>query len=511
MDELLDDYNTGRIQLRDKWQFELKSDLFPLSTSRNNIIQQEFYFFIPNSLQINDATYSKAQFYRDQTNLIRFKTPAFTLEELIKPEYPESPLIRLKLLLNDPLCHEKIGVILEEIKLLGNVFHSALRNQIVFFMNTLNKPLDHHEFAPLSKAILEVCQQIDQFCLLLKDLKPSGLENIQAEEVKISLNYIQEFVSLKIHDYFTALLYRLRLFSNPVFNALDERLSNILLREQQFRQEKFGETIPTASETEQNEYILYRKGLLNKFVIDPLLLKINREATSQRYRNIIGAIPAGVAMLVYLMVLFLWQSPSGQGNFLLVNSQALILLTVIVYILKDRIKEELKFLSFQKAAQWFSDYRTEIFSLEDTVLGSIKETFYFIEENKLTSEVLEIRNRQFHNILEDIKRPEKVIYYKKVVNINKKPKTLETRFYGLNIIFRFDIHHFLTKCENSYHTYLNLNPETLKLTKIQLPRVYHINIILKNTKALPDGGLDIELNKYRLVVDKNGIKRIEQV
>ena len=186
-------------------------------------------------------------------------------------------------------------------------------------------------------------------------------------------------------------------------------------------------------------------------------------------------------------------------------------MTVVVYILKDRIKEELRFLSYQKASQWFSDYQTEIFSQEDAVLGNLRESFYFIEEQKLPSEVLDMRNRQFHNILETIKRPEKVIYYKKEVNIKKKPKTLESRFYGLNIISRLDIHHFLTKCENPYHTYLNLNPESLKLTKVQLPRVYHINIILKNSKTLPDGGVDIEWNKYRLIVDKNGIKRIEQV
>ena len=83
---------------------------------------------------------------------------------------------------------------------------------------------------------------------------------------------------------------------------------------------------------------------------------------------------------------------------------------------------------------------------------------------------------------------------------------MEARFYGLNIIFRFDIHHFLTKTEDPLHTYLSLDPESLTLRKIKLPRVYHINVILKNTVSIPDGSVKVYLNKFRLIVDKNGIK-----
>lgn len=511
IDEILEEHDAGKVQLRDKWQFELKSDLYPLSQNRNNAIQQEFYIFIPNSLQINDATYTKAQFYRDQTNLIRLKTPTFTLQELLHPEQHESPLSRLRWLLSRPQPKDHLPLILEEIKLLGNVFHSALRNQVFVFMKTLSKTINPEVIPSFTSSLLELCYEITAFGRELHALKQSYREVILNEELHITFDYVHEFISLNIHDYFSALLYRLRLFHIPEFEPIDHQVQQILLREQRYRQALFGENPPSSSDAQHNEYILYRKGLLNKFVIDPLLLKISREATQQRYRTIIGAIPAGVAMLIYMSVLFFWQGSSSQGNFLLVNSQAFILLTVVVYMLKDRIKEELKFLSYQKASKWFSDFQTDIFSQEEAILGNLKESFYFIEEEKLPAEIMDIRNRQFHKILEEIKRPEKVIYYKKNVNIKKKPKTLESRFYGLNIIFRLDIHHFLAKCENPYHTYLDLHPESSKLTKIQLPRVYHINIIIKNTKSLPEGRIDVEWNKFRLIVDKNGIKRIEQV
>lgn len=510
MDEFLDDFDSGKIQFRDKWQFELKSDLFPLSHHLNNIIQQEFYFFIPNSLQVNESTYSNSQFYRDQTNLIRFKTPSFTLSELIDPNNRESPLVRIRSLSMEPHNSNNQSLVLDEVKLLGNIFHSALRDQISIYMKKIAKPSEDRECELVAKELDQLLNEVKQFRALLAELKISCIAQWKNNEIVSTFNYVEEFISLNISDYFSAFLYRLRVFPHLYFKILDERLVKMILNEQNFRHEKFDET--ENRKPEQDEYVLYRKGLLNKFIIDPLLLKSSRAATHQRYRNIIGAIPAGVAMLIYLVVLFLWQGTAGGGNFLLVNSQALILLTVVVYILKDRIKEELRSISFQKAAKWFSDYQTEIISpQDDVVLGNLKESFYFIEEEKLPAEVLNIRNRQFNSILEEIKRPEKIFCYKKVVNIKKKPKTLEARFYGLNIIFRLDIHHFLAKSEDPYHTYLILNPETLKLKKIQLPKVYHINILLKNTKALPDGGQIVEWNKYRLIVDKNGIKRIEQV
>src|ERR1700722_13915917 len=97
MDEtVLEDVETGKIHFRDKWQFELKSDLYPFSERKEDNLVQEFYFFIPNSLQINDQTYTKVQFYQDQTNLVRLKTPRFSFNELIDPLNAESPLTRLR-------------------------------------------------------------------------------------------------------------------------------------------------------------------------------------------------------------------------------------------------------------------------------------------------------------------------------------------------------------------------------------------------------------------------------
>lgn len=501
MDDFQEDFGSGKIQLRDKWQFELKSDLFPLSYSNNNIINQEFYIFLPNSLQINEETYSNVQFYKDQTNLIRLKTPTFTFKELIDLDNAESPLVRIQMLTDYAHTPEMEASILDEIKMLGMIFHSALRDCIAQYILAL----DTKDVSQYSYDFNLLCDQIEHFQEIFVLTRKKCLKAWASSEIEWTFSYIEEYVSLNINDYFSRFLYKLREKKGGELKNLDGRVCRLLLKQKDSLKED--EISPT--DTQQEEYVLYRKGLLSKFVIDPLLLNISRTSSSHRYRNVIGAIPAGVAMLVYMFIFVTWQ---GQGNLLIINSQSIILLTVILYILKDRIKEELKNMSHQKAAQWFSDYTTEIKSADEkAVLGILKESFSFISEDKVAREVIEMRNLQFHTVLESFKRPEKIIYYKKVVNIQKKPKTMEARFYGLNIIFRMDIHHFLTKAEDPLHFDLSLDPETLELRKVQLPRVYHINIILKNTTRLPNGEDKVVWDKYRLIVDKSGIKRIDVI
>jgi len=509
MDDFLEDFDSGKIQFRDKWQFELKSDLFPLSYHRNNIINQEFYFFLPNSLQINEDTYSNAQFYQDQTNLIRLKTPHFNFKELIDLDNAESPLVRIKMLSDYQHTSVIEAAILDEIKLLGNIFHSGIRDRIAEYMLALDRLSTTESVDQFNYDLNLFCDQIERFYDLFVTVSKKCLSLWSSSEIEWTFAYVEEYISLNINDYFMRFLYKLRHKHILELQDLDRRICQIIIKQKNGPRQKFQENGAVVQEPQHDEYVLYRKGLLNKFMIDPLLLKVSRTSFSKRYRNVIGAIPAGVAMLVYLLIMVTWQ---GQGNFILINSQPLILLTVIIYILKDRIKDELKNISHQKAAKWFSDYTTEIISHDnDSVLGILKESVSFIDEDKIPKEIIDIRNRQFHSVLELIKRPEKIIYYKKVVNIQKKPKTMESRFYGLNIIFRLDIHHFLVKAEDPVHTYLTLDPATLKLRKTELPRVYHINIILKSTTVLPDGKDKVVWDKYRLVVDKLGIKRIEEV
>lgn len=507
MDENLEDLKPGRIHLRDRWQFELKTEFFPLSYVRNNVQTQELYIFIPNSLRINDQTYTKDQFYQDQTNMIRLKTPTFTLEELINPQNSESPLAVIKHSIEtnqDKSDHAFLSEIEEELKLLANIFHSALRNAMTDLIEELHSEgLDEGIFG---KHVMNLCDAVDQFrmrfVLLKAEVEAAGL----GENIKKHLGYIDEYISININDFFILFLNKLRQVGDMVKEPLDARVCSILENEKIYQEEFLSKKNHLDPEGKEKEFILYRKALLNKFVINPLLLKVNRSSVAQRFKGIIGGIPAAVAMFIYLL-LFLW-----QGNVFLMNSEPFVLLTVVIYVLKDRIKEELRLLSYRQAAKWFADYATEIQSpFDNGVLGKVYDSFFFVDEQKIPKEIKEVRHREFHAVLEEIKRPEQVIYYKRTVNIKQKPEQLEKRFYGLSLIFRFDIHHFLSKAEDPIQDILDYDPPSGDLVHLKLPRVYHLNIILRSSLYLPDGTLKVDLLKYRLIIDKEGIKRVEHL
>ncbi len=60
--EIEEELGEGDIHLRDKFQFEVKSEYSPIPGRATNTYTIEYFFFIPNALQINKHTYLKKHF-----------------------------------------------------------------------------------------------------------------------------------------------------------------------------------------------------------------------------------------------------------------------------------------------------------------------------------------------------------------------------------------------------------------------------------------------------------------
>jgi len=316
--------------------------------------------------------------------------------------------------------------------------------------------------------------------------------------------YVDEFISYSISNYLTGLLESVRLSDKKDLISADNALCDVLVKEKQLSHLLVTSGSKSAGNTEEGENVLYRYGLLKKFVLSPLHLSTNRFSLDQRYQHWIAGTSAGIAMSIYFM-LFIW-----LGNVFVINSAPFVLLTVICYILKDRIKEWLRTVSYLQASRWFPDYTTIIKSNDEKEdVGIIKESFSFIDPLMLSNELQTVRNAEFHTVLETVQRPENVLFYKRVVEIN--PSTSQTRYHGINVIFRFNISHFLRKASDPTETHLIIDPQTKRLISVRLPKVYHLNLIIRSTSQEMGKSTKIELKKLKIVIDKNGIKRIEQL
>lgn len=506
-ESLWEDGDIGEVRIRDQWQVELKSDFFPPSDFPCNQYNQEFYFFIPNSLQINSNTYSKEQFYSDQTTLIRYKTPEFTFSQLLDPNSVRSPLKRLESFSSTAPATADRQQVSDELKLLANVVRSTMRTEVKKLTTKLNFPFTTLHSTNLNHSIQMLCDQVRQLKEVFSSLKKAFLNSWKDTVLLQEMEYIDEFMSNVISYYLTHLVEAIRQKNSSEFAHIDKMLCDLLIQENQIPSELFPHHPFSNQQTleDKKENYVYRLSLLNKFILEPLQLQTNRFSLDQRYQHWIGSFSAGIAMTLYFS-LFVWL---GGGFF--VNSVPFIILMVAIYVLKDRIKEWLRAYSYQNASRWFPDYTTTISSFNKKKnLGIIKDSFSFIDPEQLSPELKASRNAHFHTVLEHVQRPETILFYKRLIKMSA-PSAPHARRSGLKIIFRFNIQRFLYKSSDAIETINALDPKSCQLEKLQMPKIYHLNLLIRSTTVPAGKEAKVEYKKLRIIADKNGIKRIDQI
>lgn len=504
MESFWNDLHYEDIHVRDNLQFELESDYAPIPNAPHNVSSQEFYFFIPAALQINPQTYSKEQFYKDRTNLIRYKTPEFTFKELLDKSNIQSPMSRLQSLCSASQTASNVMTMQDELKLLGNVARSALRVSVRGLIHFLDTPVRVSARERLEAASKIFCQEVTEFREAFSKLHVEFLAHWSGEPMQ-TFAYVDEFISSSIDYYMIGFLEYLRASKMENTHPIDQQFCEIILKEQLHRQKYYQEPkIPTNAATE--EKILYRKGLLNKYVLDALLLVLERKSWVEKYGNLTAGLSAGIAMLVYVLLVFLNFPNVGF------NSLPFLLFTVVIYVLKDRIKDSLKVLFQKRAVEWFSDYTTQVKSPNgERYFGRLKEFFSFVSVDGLPDDIVHVRGTQFDSELPLFKRPETVFYYKKEMELGSDEQLVRSRRHKLHNTFLFNIHLLLEKASNHQEMCLSLDADTVEICEVRLPKVYHVNIVMKNSYLMPNLQKRVDIKRFRIVLDKMGIKRVELV
>lgn len=462
----------GYIHVRDKLQFELKSEFITKEGKKTSVYLQELYFFIPESLLISPQTYSHEQFYLDETNFIRTKTPLFTLKDLNDADNAKSPFSKIERLLNE----DKNGLV-HELKMLANMFKSTLREEVKEIVESTT----HTPYPVFEKRVEEFCAAVRQtrreFRSLRRKLK-DRLVNEPAIEASI---LVEEYLGLVIDNYLTGMIDLLRHQGLEIGTPLDETLCDLTLDEG---------IHPSSNEEEEGneEKVLQRGSYLNKYFYEALYLKNVRVELKKKHGALIGMAAAGAAMSVY-MVLFVWKATTFG-----INSLPFVIFAVFFYVLKDRVKEGMKDLYHKNAYRWFPDFSTEIQSPKGLPVGTLNESFQFVET--VPEDFAAFRKAD----LEENHTPETIMQYKKEI-ILKTENPVQ-----LNTIFRFNIHRFLEKAADSIQVRHRLNPQTREIEEEMLPKVYYLTLLLKNSFQNSS-----EIKKFRVSIHKQGIEKVQYI
>jgi hypothetical protein len=484
-----------------------------LPNSSHTVYELESYFFVPRSLNIGPNTYSKEDFYNNNQRYIRFKTPKICLSKLCDPGLRTSPLNRVKETLSVILSGSKdqalVDLAYDEFKLLGCVIRAEIRDHVMIFMAELETYVPQTEHGKR----LFVVDGLEDFLHDLKclgdeinALKSEVMEPAVPVKLREAFKFFDEYLSLIMEEYLTSLL--LVLHRNKaalaVFESVEKKLTSLVLAQTRYRTAMNYPSV--LKEGESNEVIIYRRGVLKKFMSSVLYLKPELEE-SHTLTQVFFGLAAGLAMLFAVLATIYAQ------NRYTMNSVPFVLIIVISYIFKDRIKDWLKLLFSRNLTRWLSDREIKIMDpCNSKKIGLLKEAFTFIPTAAVPPDISRIRKIDNITSIDEDGKPERVFKYKKEIALYpEKILGSHDRRKDLKDIMRFNIKDFITQADDSCVEYPFADPATGQIRTSVCSRVYHMNMVIKYSYADAKGVKMIHFDRIRIVLNKEGLVRLEEV
>jgi hypothetical protein len=474
------------IKIHDRYQFEIKLN-YPFRKEEKEIeYDVENYFFIPTNLHIDSRSFSNDDFYHNAYTYIRFKTPEFPLHKLKNPAEEPFREIR-KSLQKSPEDFEYY------VKMYCSILKSAIRDFILKFPE--EEPGKQSENA---RKFLETVQSIPHTYRRLPEESESLKENSYFSQI---YRFGDEYISLALETYCFKFIEKIKTLSFPGKEQYCKKILTFIKTEIDYRARQNYPSIP--KKESDNEEVIFRKSALKKYAESVLFLNTRFREGGRIIKHFAFALGAGLAMVFATVIAF--ATAKKYGNFTLPFFMAV----VISYMFKDRIKELSKTYLGKTLKNHVFDHKLNIYREEKKKkIGILKETVQFLDEDKIADSIKKIRNRDIMTSIYNQEMKEDVLYHhKKIILYAKKMKDLSFPYSinGLNDIMRFNISRFVKKTDNPQKPlYI---PSDGDYEKIMGEKVYHLNLVVRYRR----GKSEEFYQRFRVVLNRDGIKRIEDV
>lgn len=530
--EHLDRSNPSSTQtIHDQLQFQadFDFDLIPsIEGEKQKVYRVDSYFFFPTSMGIDRETFSREQFYASMTHYLRIRTPALPQDSEETGLLPAADrYFRVHLLghLRQPLE----SLVIQEVKLLGcylnTQFKRLLRYQRALFLKKEPSHLEHR--LKMQEALLVKTLHI------LGDFRQQYMGKIRYQsylvdqEVNKAFLLVDEYLSFRLEATLIKLLQRLQ--RQAVAERLQELLRASLHSEMEYRSAEGLLCITENSNIAIRENYYYRLGLLKKYVSDVLYLQVKNIRKDKTYRNMVAAAGAALAALWAGLIdlqRFYFLSHTEQE---LVSDFALrffmiVIVGMIAYIFKDRIKELSREFFYERLKQYMPDFDFDmVYPFYDEVarlatdlrVGKTRQFMRFLSRDALAAEIRYIRELGHRTAL-DPERNEEVLHFSQTLTLDTEQISQQSeQIQTLHNIMRFNVSPFLEKMDDPNKNLRYYTPDA-GIQMIKAPKVYHLNVIIRHIsycldqygEASPE---QVDFERIRLILDKQGIQRIEPV
>lgn len=452
-----------KTKVHDKYSIEFKMGFVAGDQPHEGDFSVRMWIFVPASLDITPTTFTKSEFYRSVKSNIRLITPVFKLSEIVGGE--ALPLKNVQST-SDDLDYEY------QLKLFCAITKSALRDE----RDRILSLKDKSEVQDLCDSYIENCRAI--------------------------LDAFDSLPSAKCHDYCGEFLY------NTIYRDSYKLLSRDiphegivpLLQDVYRRQKEHGFAVVEQNSPIGNRDFIHRRGVLKKYVESILFLRAPKKRDGVLVEQAYYSLAAGMAMVFATVVAWAFQRHFGNLTW------PLFIALIISYMMKDRIKELMRYWFAHRMNDKYFDTKARIM-MRSHEIGSLKEAVDFIPVANLPARIERLRNKVHLFDAEDHFNDETVILYRKKVLLDRKKMEQNTtyNFCGINDIIRLQVRPFLRKMDDP-ESKVGIVDDEGNVVYVPCEKDYFMNIILQYRY-----GEVTEFRRYRMTLNRDGVKELKEV
>ena len=451
------------------------------------------WIFVPNSLDINPENYGKKQFYRDIKSNVRLITPVYLLREMAQDD--SLPLKSLRKALENTALRTKTAdtdTCEYHLKMFAAIFKSSLRNQSSYLRGADSLTSAGHAVSDYAGSTRDILSKFrDLYHIIDVPIVPDKVRSYfrLCDEV---MSHIVEMQTIRIIRKIDA-----RQDRDSLMDIRSE-LMELVMEERAYKvSRRYG---VVSRDQEQDRRLVYHHGMLKKFIESELYIRLEKKRDGVAVEQLYYSIAAGVAMIFATAVAWIMQVKYGNITW------PLFIALVVSYMLKDRIKDLMRYYFAHKLGNKYYDKKASI-TIGKTRVGEIKEGFDFISASKTPAEVLKLRERSASVEEESRVFDEKVMLYRKRVAIDDAALSANDDYpmSGINEIMRLHLTRFTHKMDNPVVPIDSVD-EQGNIVSVRVQKIYYVNVIFQ---VQHDG--EVEYHHFRITMTRDGVLRVERI
>ena len=451
------------------------------------------WIFVPNSLDINPENYGKKQFYRDIKSNIRLITPVYLLRDIAQDT--SLPLVSLKKSLQNVVSNpstSSLNAYEYHLKMFAAIFKSALRDHVTHL--TSIRSLDSAEYL-VDDYVNSSQLVLNKFRALYQIIDVPTVTDRTRSFFRMSDEFMSHIVVLRTTRMLTALE---TTGSSQNLSQIRQKFIDLIQEERKYMAIMGYETLN--GDSEHDRQLVFHHGMLKKYVESELYIRLDKKKDGVAVEQLYYSIAAGVAMIFATGVA--WQTQVKYGNI----TWPLFIALVVSYMLKDRIKDLLRYYFAHKLGDKYFDKKATI-AIGDKKVGVIKEGFDFISRSKTPDVVMNMREKA--SFVEDESHifEEKILLYRKHVEISDSALAQIDAYpmKGVNEIIRLHLNRFTHKMDNPEVPIYSFDAVGNMMTS-SVQKIYYVNIVFQ----LQHEG-EAEYHHFRITMTRNGVQAIDKI